>query len=79
MGFAGYKFSDKHVVRWAKIYRTNQITLMEMERAFNVSHSTIWWCFQNRLPQLDVRLYDQVLESIDYHKRFKHRAGEEED
>lgn len=76
MGFAGYKFSDKHVVRWAKIYRTKEMTLMEMERAFDVSHSTIWWCFQNRLPLLDVTLYDEVLESIDYHKRFKHREEE---
>lgn len=78
MGFVGYKFSDKHVVRWAKIYRTKEITLMEMENAFNVSHSTIWWCLQNRLPHIDISLYDQVLESCDYHKRNHKRTQEEE-
>ena len=64
MGFAGYKFSDKHVIRWAKIYRTNEMSLMEMERAFNVSHSTIRWGFQHRLANIDIGLYEDVQDSI---------------
>ena len=64
-------WKDKQIVSWAKKYRKGKITLMDMESQLNVSHSTIWWCFQHRLPQLDTSLYCEVLERLDYNYRHK--------
>lgn len=62
---------DKEILKWASYYTNHCITLMEMEERYQVAHSTIWWCFRNRLPLLDVQLYDRVLETLDYNYRNK--------
>ena len=64
-------WKDEQVINWAKLYTSKAITLMEMERSIQAPHSTVWWCFQHRLPKLDVALYDKTLERIDYNKRHK--------
>ena len=71
------KWSNKQIVSWAKQYRRGKVTLMDMEDALGVSHSSIWWCFQNRLPELDVALYLEVMEQLDYNMRNKpvHKKG----
>lgn len=73
----GRKFTDKEVITWAKIYCCGVMTLMDMENCLDVSHSTIWWSFQHRLPLLDVRLYDEVLYVLDCHSHSHvHKKGE---
>ena len=69
---------DAQILTWAKHQTTHTATLMDMEKSMKASHSTIWWCFQHRLPKLDVALYDEVLERLDYNKRNKpiHKKGE---
>jgi len=65
------KHTNRDIIRWAKYYRDNTVTLMEMEDLLDVQHSTIWWCFQNRLPGLNINLYDEVCEKLDWNKRNK--------
>ena len=71
MGFIGYKHKDREVIKWAELYIARPITFMELEERYDVSHSTIWWNFQHRLPAIDVSLYDRVLEVCDRNKRIK--------
>lgn len=66
-GFTGYKFSDKQVVMWAQLFANSNYTLSDMEECLGVSHSTIWWCFQNRLLYLDITLYWMCLEKLNHH------------
>lgn len=72
-----FKHSDRDIAKWARYYRDNTVTLMELEDLIDVQHSTIWWCFMNRLPLFDIPLYDAVCEKIDWNKRNKpiHRRG----
>jgi len=73
MGFVGYKYSGRDVKKWAHRYLKKNTKLMTLEDEFSVSHSTIWWNFQHRLPELDVALYDSVLEKLDFNTRHKMR------
>ena len=78
MGFVGYKHSDKDIKAWARQYSKGGTNLETMENQLNVSHSTIWWCFQHRLYNIDDRLYFKVLERLDYNKRHhikNHKEG----
>ena len=72
-----YYWTNRQVLSWARYYVSNVVTLVDMENQLGVSHSTLWWCFQNRLPLLDVQLYSKVIEKLDYNKRNKpiHKEG----
>lgn len=63
------RWKDSDVLAWATYYLSHNVVLIDMERIFGVSHSTIWWNFQHRLPKLDVTMYDLVLERLDQNKR----------
>jgi len=54
------KWSDDQVLEWGKIYIESKISLMNMERDLGISHSTLWWCFVNRLPNIDYCLSQKV-------------------
>ena len=66
-----YKYKSADVVKWANYYSRHRITIQGLEDRYGVSHSTIWWSFVNRLPMLDVSLYDMVMETADYNYRNK--------
>lgn len=70
-GLRGYnKWSDRDVATWAKAYtRRKKETLITLEDSLGISHSTLWWCFQNRLGDIDTRLYLIVMEKLDVNKR----------
>lgn len=63
------RWTNGQIQRWARYYVDNTVTLVDMERDIDVPHSTLWWCFQHRLPKLDINLYDSVLERLDRNKR----------
>lgn len=71
MGFVGFRHKDKDVLKWARYYTSRHTTLMEMEEKFGIQHSTLYWVFLNRLPELDVELYDAVLITIAFNKTHK--------
>ncbi len=51
------KWSDNQVLEWAKIYIESKISLDNMEKILFIPHSTLWWCFINRLPRIDYKLF----------------------
>ena len=55
------RWTDKEVLEWAEEYINTQVTLEELEAKIKVSHSTLWWNFVNRLPRLDMDLYNLVM------------------
>lgn len=64
------RWSDKAVASWARAYtRRKKETLLTLEDSLGISHSTLWWCFQNRLGGIDNRLYLIVMEKLDVNKR----------
>ena len=70
------RWKDREVKAWAKAYlKGTRENLMGLEEKLGVSHSTLWWCFQNRLYLIDVGLYVRVLERLDYNKRNKVRRS----
>lgn len=54
------KHSDAEVETWAKHYTLSQDSLETMEKKINISHSTLWWCFTHRLPNINPRLFALV-------------------
>ena len=64
------RWSDRDVATWARVYtRRKKETLLTLEDSLGISHSTLWWCFQNRLGEIDNRLYLIVMEKLDFNKR----------
>ena len=64
------KWSDKDVATWARAYtRKKSETLMTLEDTLRISHSTLWWCFQHRLGEINTRLYLITMEKLDTNKR----------
>ena len=61
--------SDEDVKFWAEVYTELNMTLQEIEEELHISHSTLWWCFIHRLPGIDYRLYEAVLDEISKNKR----------
>lgn len=60
-----HRWKDDEVIGWARRYTARgYMTLMELEQEIGVSHSTLWWCFQRRLPLLDFNLYEVVMERL---------------
>ena len=55
-----YKYDDDEVVEWADYYINLGFSLQELEQLLEVSHSTIWWCFMNRLPHIRPDLCPKV-------------------
>lgn len=71
--YGHYKWTDKEIKRWAKKYTaTNKATLYSVESDIDVCHSTLWWCFVNRLVDIDKELYDKVMKKL---KLNKHKGG----
>lgn len=64
-------WTNRQVISWAKKYCKGGVTLMDMEANLQVSHSTIWWNFEHRLPILDPNLYSDVRERMDYNYKNK--------
>ena len=71
MGFVKFKHKENDVLKWARCYTSSHITFEEMENKFGISHSTLYWSFMNRLPQLDRELYNKVLASIAFNNAHK--------
>lgn len=69
-------WKNEDVIKWAQEYANKGVTLRDMENRLNVSHSTIWWCFQHRLSSLDSNLYNQALENLSYNKKKNKRKKE---
>ena len=61
------RWSDCEVLKWANMYVSKtKCTLMYIESMIGVSHSTLWWCFTHRLPNIDYNIYEQVMNRIYY-------------
>lgn len=54
------RWSDDQVLEWAKIYIESKMSLDKMEKILSIPHSTLWWCFINRLPGIDYKLFRVV-------------------
>ena len=54
-------WSDEEVENWANYYSGTGDTLMALENKLQVSHSTLRWCFRNRLEKINSKLYDKVI------------------
>lgn len=68
MGKRNYQWTDDDVLNWAFYYVSSPWhTTLTAEMDLGVSHSTIWWCFMNRLIKLDKRLYDRVVAQMNTH------------
>lgn len=60
----GYKWTDSQIVAWADSYVYEDFTLFGLEEFLGIQHSTIWWCFMNRLEDINPDLYDLVVKRI---------------
>ena len=47
-----YKHTDVAVLNWAVKYLVPKSTLITLENELSISHSTLWWCFVHRLPNI---------------------------
>lgn len=58
-GYRGnYRYTEQDIVAWAKEYVNLPLsTFLKLENTLGVPHSTLWWCFMNRLPHIDFPLY----------------------
>jgi len=71
----GYLWTDRDIKGWAKKYLMKRTTLESLEDKIGVSHSTLWWCFVNRLEYIDVDLYDRVSTKLEDNKHLRNRGG----
>ena len=70
MSTKNYHYTEEEVKNWANIYLSNeQPFLKTMEIEIGIPHSTIWWNFVHRLPNIDISLYLEVL------KQFRKNKG----
>lgn len=69
------KHSDEDVRVWAGIFVELGITLTELEEELEISHSTTWWCFVHRLPEIDMGLYNSVMDLLSQHRRNHRRRN----
>jgi putative DeoR family transcriptional regulator (stage III sporulation protein D) len=53
------------------------LTIREIAQRNGYSKSTVFNDLENRLPQIDLRLYRQVRHILDYHKSVRHLRGGE--
>lgn len=68
-----YKWTDKEIKNWGKKYLSKKkITLYGLEDITGVSHSTLWWCFMNRLKDIDFEIYGSVVVKLENNR---HRGG----
>ena len=70
------RHSDEDVKYWAEVYTQLDVSLDEIEAAYAVSHSTAWWCFVHRLPDIDYELYLVTMDMIKAHKSRPKRKKE---
>lgn len=70
-------WSDDDVRTWAELYVEKAATLEQLEDTLKVSHSTLWWCFMNRLPAIDSGLAQEVYHriSLNRHSSKWHKRG----
>ena len=64
-----YYWADRDVTTWAKAYTKKGETLESLELSLGVSHSTLWWCFQHRLGNINEKLYLKTLKKLDFNRR----------
>lgn len=72
-----YYWDDRDVIKWAKAYtKEKSETLESLELSLEVSHSTLWWCFQHRLGNIDEKLYLKAMKKLDFNRRKGGRRNE---
>lgn len=69
----GRRWKDEDILRWANHYIVIGTPLMRMEVELGVSHSTLWWCFIHRLPDIDTTVYQEVMDRIRINLKNKNR------
>lgn len=65
-----YKWHDEEIWRWGVLYVENRVTLNKLEEILSVSHSTLWWCFEHRLADIDKGLYNAVQKKLRANRRY---------
>ena len=70
----GYRtlWTNTEIKSWARAYLKKNVTLITLESAIDVCHSTLWWCFTHRLEDIDFDLYERVLNKLNVNK---HKGG----
>lgn len=61
--------SDAEILRWANYYVVVGTPLMKLENSLGVPHSTLWWCFIHRLPDISESMYNEVIQRIAVNKK----------
>lgn len=67
----------KRVLDESEYIIKNKKTVRDVAMVFNVSKSTVHKDMQERLSQLDKKLYEQVLDIFKYHIEIRHINGGE--
>lgn len=69
------QWDNKDILYWAiKYLIVPDRSLVDIEHEMNVSHSTTWWCFNNRLKRIDNDLFEKVQRKLKRdHKEYVYR------
>lgn len=62
------RWLDANVLDWANLVASG-MTVWDVERYLGVSHSTVHWNIINRLPRIDVDLFDKCVSVFCVHKK----------
>jgi len=68
-----YRWTDEQIMDWAFYYISDATNTLEiLETNLGVSHSTAWWCFLNRLVDINESLYNRVIFQMQGHQGHSH-------
>lgn len=62
------RWSNKDIIPWAEEYLKPGENINTLEKRLKVPHATICWCFHNRLPYINLRMYRKVVKKLDLNK-----------
>ena len=68
------KWTDEQIIRWANLYSLGEDTFLSMENNISVSHSTIYWCFEHKLKNIDSDLYDRCRKQMNANKYTRRKS-----
>ena len=66
---------ENRVIEEAKYMLKTNKTIREIAKVFRVSKSTVHKDLQDRLKHIDLNLYENIKEIIDYHIEIRHIKG----
>lgn len=70
-------YLDNRVIRIANLMLENKRTVREVAKLIGFSKSTVHHDITTRLKDIDIELYEQVKELLEYNKGIRHIRGGE--